>query len=153
MAAETQPSLADAEAYVLDFVRARRERHSAAHILSEFHIPADAWPSDPEALTLAALASLVLCWVRGNADARADGPALRAVATHPTCWQPAAATAVMVAELGEGRDGVVVLDGDLGHVLGGGSNMSAIHSSCKFIHELVVEKLRNFSIFPLIISN
>ena len=111
MAAETQPSLADAEAYVLDFVRARRERYSAAHILSEFHIPADAWPSDPEALTLAALASLVLCWVRGNADARADGPALRAVATHPTCWQPAAATAVMVAELGEGRDGVVVLDG------------------------------------------
>ena len=92
--AQAEPSLADAEAYVLDFVRARRERHSAAHILSEFHIPADAWPSDPEALTLAALASLVLCWVRGNADARADGPALRAVATHPTCWQPAAATAV-----------------------------------------------------------
>ena len=104
--AQAEPSLADAEAYVLDFVRARRERYSAAHILSEFHIPADAWPSDPEALTLAALASLVLCWVRGNADARADGPALRAVATHPTCWQPAAATAVMVAELGEGRDGV-----------------------------------------------
>ena len=92
--AQAEPSLADAEAYVLDFVRARRERYSAAHILSEFHIPADAWPSDPEALTLAALASLVLCWVRGNADARADGPALRAVATHPTCWQPAAATAV-----------------------------------------------------------
>ena len=109
--AAAEPSLADAEAYVLDFVRARRERYSAAHILSEFHIPADAWPSDPEALTLAALASLVLCWVRGNADACADGPALRAVATHPTCWQPAAATAVMVAELGEGRDGVVVLDG------------------------------------------
>ena len=75
--AQTEPSLADAEAYVLDFVRARRERYSAAHILSEFHIPADAWPSDPEALTLAALASLVLCWVRGNADARlyrAPGP-------------------------------------------------------------------------------
>ena len=118
MAAETQPSLAAAEAYVLDFVRARRERYSAAHLLSEFHFPADAWPSAPEALTLAARASLVLCWGRGNADARADGPALRAVATHPTCWQPAAATAVMVAELGEGRDGVVVLDGlvDGGHL-------------------------------------
>ena len=59
--AQAEPSLADAEAYVLDFVRARRERYSAAHILSEFHIPADAWPSDPEALTLAAKGSAAKC--------------------------------------------------------------------------------------------
>lgn len=113
-----------ARAYVREFVSARLDAGAtAASVLSEFRVPADAMPpaAAVTAMPLDELAALVLCWVRACSDAHAEqqeaaseGSLWRELGVRSTSWRPEEAEAALVAQLGVGGEAVVVLDGLVG---------------------------------------
>ena len=80
---DTSDELEQAREYVASFVAARRRAGaSVAQVLGEFSVPRDSWPSETEATSLAALATLVFCWTRACTDmAHEQAEATAALAT------------------------------------------------------------------------